>query len=78
MFDLPRPVYIIELLGTPNTDIKTEQRVELDIVSGSGKKLEHNFYLVLRSHFPDNIKWVMRSHRIQGWIDVIVSCILRV
>lgn len=66
---LERPVYIIELMDVPAHVLDSNRQVELDIMSSSGKEIEHDFYLVLRS--PQNIKWVLRSHRIQGWIDVV-------
>ncbi|KAK7453346.1 hypothetical protein BaRGS_00039637, partial [Batillaria attramentaria] len=66
---LERPVYIIELLDVPPHVLDAGKQVELDIMSSSGKEIEHDFYLVLRS--PESIKWVLRSHRIQGWIDVV-------
>ena len=64
-------MYVIELLGIPDGQTEDEQRVELDIMPTDGKKMEHDFYLVLRS--PLSVKWILRSHRIQGWIDVVVS-----
>jgi hypothetical protein len=63
-------VYIIELENIPKQDGDDEHKVELDIHSANNQKMEHDFYLVLRS--PSDVKWVVRSHRIQGWIDIVV------
>lgn len=66
---LDRPVYVIELLSVPEHVVNASREVELDITSSSDKDIEHNFYLVLRS--PQDIKWVLRSQGVQGWIDVV-------
>ncbi|KAL8575737.1 hypothetical protein ACOMHN_055926 [Nucella lapillus] len=80
---LDRPVYVIELLGVGEVEEKGGEeagvegvrkgggQVELDIGSASGKKMEHDFYLVLRS--PPTVKWVLRTHRLNGWIDVVTN-----
>ncbi|XP_025113935.1 transforming growth factor beta receptor type 3-like isoform X2 [Pomacea canaliculata] len=69
---LERPVYIIELEDIPqNVVMSPDRQVELDIMPADGKKVEHDFYLVLRS--PHNVKWILRSHRVQGWIDVVTD-----
>ncbi|XP_070176020.1 transforming growth factor beta receptor type 3-like [Littorina saxatilis] len=66
-----RPVYIIELQDVPSGGTQTEQRVELDILSDGDKKMDLDFYLILKS--PPSVKWVLRSKHIQGWIDVVTD-----
>ncbi|XP_076454844.1 transforming growth factor beta receptor type 3-like [Babylonia areolata] len=65
------PVYVIELQSVPDGSTDGEQQVELDIMSANDKKIDHDLYLVLRS--PPSIKWVLRSHRVYGWIDVVTN-----
>ncbi|ESP01724.1 hypothetical protein LOTGIDRAFT_238194 [Lottia gigantea] len=67
---LTKPVFIIELKHAPQSDIP-ESIVDLDITSFNNEPLNKDFYLILKS--PANIKWRIRSWKIQGSINIVTD-----
>ena len=45
--------------------------VHLDIRSMSRKRVQKDFWLVLKS--PDHVNWRVSTHKLQGYIDIVVS-----
>lgn len=43
----------------------------LDIRSMSRKRVQKDFWLVLKS--PDYVNWRVSTHKLQGYIDIVVS-----
>lgn len=64
--------YIIEVEQVSNIANNTAAiEAHLDIRSMSKKRVQKDFWLVLKS--PDHVNWRVSTHKLQGYIDIVVS-----
>ncbi|XP_046558327.1 transforming growth factor beta receptor type 3-like [Haliotis rubra] len=69
---MARPVYIIELLNEPpDSFLKRDSRMELEVTSVNNEPINKDFYLILKS--PSSLKWAVRSRKVQGWIEIVTD-----
>ncbi|XP_046371437.1 transforming growth factor beta receptor type 3-like isoform X1 [Haliotis rufescens] len=69
---MARPVYIIELLNEPpDSFLKRDTRMELEVTSVNNEPINKDFYLILKS--PSSLKWAVRSRKVQGWIEIVTD-----
>ncbi|XP_041367979.1 transforming growth factor beta receptor type 3-like [Gigantopelta aegis] len=67
-----KPVYIIEMLREPSDSVHDKPvTVELEVTSATNEPIDKDFYLIIKS--PSDLKWDLRSRKVQGWIDIVTD-----
>nr|XP_022322376.1 transforming growth factor beta receptor type 3-like [Crassostrea virginica] len=70
--DISRVAYIIEVEQVSNVANTTAAiEAHLDIRSMSRKRVQKDFWLVLKS--PDYVNWRVSTHKLQGYIDIVAN-----
>lgn len=70
--DISRVAYIIEVEQVSNIANNTAAiEAHLDIRSMSKKRVQKDFWLVLKS--PDHVNWRVSTHKLQGYIDIVAN-----
>ncbi|XP_061165470.1 transforming growth factor beta receptor type 3-like [Saccostrea echinata] len=70
--DISRVAYIIEVEQVSRVSNTTAAiEAHLDIRSMSKKRIQKDFWLVLKS--PDHVNWRVSTHKLQGYIDIVAN-----